>query len=78
LSKYIRAKIIENTRANKGHNLLVLSPNDIIQHPLPGQFYMIGTDFSYDPLLKRPFSIFRKTSSAEGKTQFLYRMGQRY
>jgi len=75
LSKYIRAKITENTPINKDHNLLVLSPDNIQQHPLPGQFYMIGTDFSYDPLLKRPFSIFRETSSAEGgELQFLYRI----
>lgn len=75
MSKYIRAKITENTPVNKDHNLLVLSPDNIQQHPLPGQFYMIGTDFSYDPLLKRPFSIFRETSSAEGgELQFLYRI----
>lgn len=75
MSKYIRAKITENTPINKDHNLLVLSPDNIQQHPLPGQFYMIGTDFSYDPLLKRPFSIFRETSSAEGgELQFLYRI----
>lgn len=75
MSKYIRAKITENTPINKDHNLLVLSPDNIQQHPLPGQFYMIGTDFSYDPLLKRPFSIFREASSAEGgELQFLYRI----
>lgn len=71
MSKYIRAKIAENTPVNKDHNLLALSPDDIPQHPLPGQFYMIGTDFSYDPLLKRPFSIFREAS---GELQFLYRI----
>lgn len=71
MSKYIRAKITENTPVNKDHNLLVLSPDNIQQHPLPGQFYMIGTDFSYDPLLKRPFSIFREAS---GELQFLYRI----
>jgi dihydroorotate dehydrogenase electron transfer subunit len=85
LSKYIRAKITENTPVNKGHNLLVLSPDDIPQHPLPGQFYMIGTDFSYDPLLKRPFSIFRYNPPSppfskggmggfSGELQFLYRI----
>jgi dihydroorotate dehydrogenase electron transfer subunit len=71
LSKYIRAKITENTPVNKDHNLLSLSQDNIQQHPLPGQFYMIGTDFSYDPLLKRPFSIFREAS---GVLQFLYRI----
>ncbi len=71
MSKYIRAKITENTPVNKDHNLLALSPDDIPQRPLPGQFYMIGTDYSYDPLLKRPFSIFRETA---GELQFLYRI----
>jgi dihydroorotate dehydrogenase electron transfer subunit len=32
---------------------------------------MIGTNNSYDPLLKRPFSLFRKTS---GEVHFLYRI----
>ena len=71
MSKYIRAKIAENTPVNKDHNLLALISDNIQQHPLPGQFYMIGTDFSYDPLLKRPFSIFREVS---GELQFLYRI----
>ncbi len=71
LSKYIRAKITENAPVNKNHNLIVLNSDDIQQRPLPGQFYMIGTDYSYDPLLKRPFSIFRETS---GELQFLYRI----
>ncbi len=71
MSKYIRAKITENTPVNKDHNLLALSPDDIPQRPLPGQFYMIGTDYFYDPLLKRPFSIFRETA---GELQFLYRI----
>lgn len=71
MSKYLKAEIKENTPINKSHNLLVLNTSDISDEPLPGQFYMIGSDNSYDPLLKRPFSIFKK---AKSEIQFLYRI----
>ncbi len=71
MSKYLRAEIKENTSINKSHNLLVLNIPDIYDEPLPGQFYMIGTEDSHDPLLKRPFSIFKK---AKSEIQFLYRI----
>jgi len=37
--------------------------------PTPGQFYMVQTGSTLDPLLKRPFSYFRKTPET---IQFLY------
>lgn len=71
MSRYLRAEIIENSPVNKTHNLLILTSPDILNNSIPGQFYMIGTDNSYDPLLKRPFSILRQASE---KVQFLYRI----
>jgi len=59
LSRYLRAEIIENSPLNKNHNFLVLKPLGASKKPLPGQFYMVEADNTYDPLLKRPFSIFR-------------------
>jgi dihydroorotate dehydrogenase electron transfer subunit len=58
LSRYFKAEIKENRPVNKSHNLLILSCSNITDNPIPGQFYMIGTNTTYDPLLKRPFSIF--------------------
>lgn len=82
MSRYLRAEIIENSPLNKNHNLLILSTKDIPDSFVPGQFYMIGTNNSYDPLLKRPFSIFRYNPSFSkwgmggfsGELQFLYRV----
>ncbi|MBI4691317.1 MAG: dihydroorotate dehydrogenase electron transfer subunit [Nitrospirae bacterium] len=71
MSRYFRAEIIENSPANRNHNLLILTPHEFSEHPIPGQFYMIGTDCSYDPLLKRPFSVFRRFA---GEVYFLYRI----
>lgn len=41
------------------------------KEPEPGQFYMISAGSDYNPLLKRPFSIFRRTSKG---LQILYRV----
>jgi dihydroorotate dehydrogenase electron transfer subunit len=69
LNRYLRAKIINNLPLNSKTNLLTIDPLEPIINPEPGQFYMIEVGNSYDPLLKRPFSYFRKIS--EG-IQFLY------
>jgi dihydroorotate dehydrogenase electron transfer subunit len=69
LSRYFRAKIINNLSLNNKNRLLSIEPLEPIINPEPGQFYMIEVGNSYDPLLKRPFSYFRKTSES---IQFLY------
>ncbi len=69
MSRYFKAKIINNLPLYNKNNLLSIEPLESIINPEPGQFYMIEVGNSYDPLLKRPFSYFRKTS--EG-IQFLY------
>ncbi|KAF0145931.1 MAG: pyrK [Nitrospirae bacterium] len=71
MSRYLRAEIIENSPVNKSHNLLILSSSDISKNSAPGQFYMIETASSYDPLLKRPLSILKQKS---GAVHFLYRI----
>lgn len=67
--KIFTAKVIDNLPLNKKNYLLTIEPLDPISEPSPGQFYMVGTGNSFDPLLKRPFSYFRKTAQA---IQFLY------
>lgn len=72
MSRYFKARISENRQLNSGHNLLMLVPLTGTNEPLPGQFYMIGTGAcNYDPLLKRPFSLFRKRDNT---LQILYRI----
>jgi len=71
LSRYFRSTVIENISLNANHNLLTLSLPDGTAEPLPGQFYMIEVNRGSDPLLKRAFSLFRRT--AEG-LQVMYRI----
>lgn len=72
MSRYFKARISENRQLNSEHNLLTLVPLTGTNEPLPGQFYMIGTGAcNYDPLLKRPFSLFRKIGNT---LRILYRI----
>ncbi len=69
MSRYFSAKIINNLPLNSKTSLLSIEPLEQVINPEPGQFYMIEVGNSFDPLLKRPFSYFRKT---EEGIQFLY------
>lgn len=69
MNRYFRAKVVSTTPLDNKNNLLTIKPLEKVINPVPGQFYMIEAGNSHDPLLKRPFSYFRKTS--EG-IHFLY------
>jgi len=81
LSRYFTAEIADNRPLNNEYNLLTFSPLAPAQEPEPGQFYMISTfgksgaqssyEDTHDPLLKRPFSLFRKTTKG---LQILFRI----
>jgi len=71
LSKYFSAEIVDNDYVNKHIKLLTLRPLSEVIAPEAGQFYMLQAGNTYDPLLKRPFSIFRYDLNS---LQFLYRV----
>lgn len=62
MRRIFAAKVIENLPLNRKNHLLTIEPLQPTIEPTPGQFYMIETCNSLDPLLKRPFSYVRKTS----------------
>lgn len=69
MSRHFRAEISGNFSLNSKNNILTIKPLGPSLDPEPGQFYMIEVCASYDPLLKRPFSYFRKTQDS---IQFVY------
>ena len=71
MSRYFTAHITENVPLKPSFNLLTILPLEQTVSPGPGQFYMLQAGSSYDPLLKRPFSILRQDGPA---LQFLYRI----
>ena len=71
MSRYFRAEIKENRPLHENHNLLSLVNLDAMIEPLPGQFYLLQAGKGVDPLLKRAFSLFRRTPDG---LQILYRI----
>lgn len=71
MSRYFKAEIQENRPIHAVHNLLTLNVPVSMPEPRPGQFFMIEVNKGTDPLLKRAFSLFRKT---EQGVQILYRI----
>lgn len=71
MNRYFRAEIRSNRPVHINHNLLSLANIDPMVEPQPGQFYMLEVSKGLDPLLKRAFSLFRRTQ--EG-FQILYRI----
>jgi dihydroorotate dehydrogenase electron transfer subunit len=71
LSKLFDARVEDNIRVADSVRLITFAPLSESIKALTGQFYMIGPGLGSDPLLKRPFSIFRMP---DGKLQFLYRI----
>lgn len=70
-SRYFEAKVLENRTLNKNFRLLIIERANPSFPISAGQFYMLQCSSTYDPLLKRPFSIFRFDSDS---LQFLYRI----
>ena len=71
MCRYFTARITDNRFVNKHFKLLSVAALSEIPPPEPGQFYMLQTGHTYDPLLKRPFSIF---NSKDNTLKFLYRI----
>jgi dihydroorotate dehydrogenase electron transfer subunit len=73
MSKYFKAIILENTALNKYFRLLTIDAGRSMLNaqriPVPGQFYMLQAGDTYDPLLKRPFSIFKTEQKSACKRQ---------
>jgi dihydroorotate dehydrogenase electron transfer subunit len=70
-TRYFNAKVLENRILNKDFRLLIIQRSNPSVDIGAGQFYMLQCSKTYDPLLKRPFSIFRFDDES---LQFLYRI----
>lgn len=71
MSRSFRAEILENASRGPHFKLLTVRPLAETLPPEPGRFYMLQAGDNYDPLLKRPFSIF---TADGGLLAFLYRI----
>jgi dihydroorotate dehydrogenase electron transfer subunit len=63
----VAADVISNTRLSSHYNVLALAAPAIAASAQPGQFVMLRPQTSWDPLLRRPFSIFEILRDASGQ-----------
>jgi NAD(P)H-flavin reductase len=71
LSRLFEATVIDNISISSFIKIISVRPLSEMIIPEAGQFFMLQPGRTYDPLLKRPFSLFRYQN---GILQFLYRI----
>jgi len=74
----VEARVISNTRLSPDYNVIALAAPEIAEATQPGQFVMVKSAHSADPLLRRPFSVFevlRSNNRVEGLTLLSKRIG---
>jgi dihydroorotate dehydrogenase electron transfer subunit len=62
----VSGEVIENRRLSSEYNVLELSAPAIAAAAAPGQFVMVKSGGGFDPLLRRPFSVFEILRGAGG------------
>jgi dihydroorotate dehydrogenase electron transfer subunit len=62
----ITSKVIYNRQLSPSYYRLGLACKEIPQLAVPGQFVMVRVSHQYDPLLSRPFCIYKVLNGAEG------------
>jgi len=68
---FFTSTILENTPLTHDIFKLTIKPHSEIKPPLPGQFFMLQAGEGFDPLLKRPFSLYDMNGP---ELKFLYRI----
>jgi len=64
----VAAVVLQNTRLSASYNVLELAAPEIAAATRPGQFVMLRPQRGWDPLLRRPFSVFEIVRDEAGRT----------
>jgi dihydroorotate dehydrogenase electron transfer subunit len=75
----VDAEVLRNTRLSDDYNVIALHAPDVAGRVQPGQFVMVKPGARYEPLLRRPFSVFEilrdRLGAATGITLLNKRIG---
>jgi dihydroorotate dehydrogenase electron transfer subunit len=74
----VDARVMSNTRLSPDYNVITLAAPEIAEATQPGQFVMVKSARSADPLLRRPFSVFevlRSNGRVDGLSLLSKRIG---
>jgi dihydroorotate dehydrogenase electron transfer subunit len=71
------AAILSNIRLSPDYNVIALAAPAIAREAAPGQFVMVRASVHFDPLLRRPFSIFERLRGEDGDIRGLSLLNKR-
>jgi dihydroorotate dehydrogenase electron transfer subunit len=71
------AEVLANRRLSSDYNVIALGAPAIARETAPGQFVMIKPAAGFEPLLRRPFSVFEVLRDAAGVTTGLSLLNKR-
>ncbi len=73
----VAAEVLFNRPLSDDYNVLALAAPEIAAHASPGQFVMVKAAGGFDPLLRRPFSIFEVLRDDAGRANGLTILSKR-
>jgi dihydroorotate dehydrogenase electron transfer subunit len=73
----VDARVIANDRLTADYNVIALDAPAIARQAAPGQFVMVRPQRGFDPLLRRPFSIFEILRASDGSISGLSLLNKR-
>jgi dihydroorotate dehydrogenase electron transfer subunit len=73
----VSAEVIENRPLSNDYNVLALAAPAIAAAAAPGQFVMVKAAGGFDPLLRRPFSVFQVLRDSAGRATGLSILSKR-
>ena len=73
----VAAEVIANTRLSSHYNVVALAAPEIAARTSPGQFVMVKPTHDFDPMLRRPFSVFEVLRDAGGRATGLSLLNKR-
>jgi dihydroorotate dehydrogenase electron transfer subunit len=73
----VHAEVIANRPLSPDYNVLALAAPQIAATAAPGQFVMIRPGTGFDPLLRRPFSVFEVLRNGDGTPHGLTLLSKR-
>jgi dihydroorotate dehydrogenase electron transfer subunit len=63
----VDALVVDNRQLSADYNVLSLDAPDLARRVQPGQFVMVRPGQHFDPLLRRPFSVFEVLRDSDGE-----------
>ncbi len=63
----VAARVLANAPLSSDYNVIALDAPEIAAATAPGQFVMVKPQAGFDPLLRRPFSVFEVLRDATGR-----------